>query len=215
MYEGWRLLAVAEHYYSNQPTAAHDRKMLEVELRGKKLKLMTDTGVFSKGAIDFGSRLLIETIEIAADANVLDIGCGYGPIGLSAALLAPQGRVTMADVNERALALAAENARLNGIRNVQIVISDLFQELSGMAFSVIVSNPPIRAGKQIVHRLFEDAYAHLVDNGELWIVIQKKQGAPSAVEKLEQLFGDVKEITRSKGYWIIKAKKNAIGPMSG
>lgn len=196
---------MAEHYYTNQPTARHDRKFIETVLRGKRLKLATDAGVFSRNEVDYGSRFLIETMNIAEDARVLDMGCGYGPIGLSAALLAVRGHVVMADVNERALELARENARLNGIGNVRIVQSDLFEQVPEGPYTVIVSNPPIRAGKQVVHRLFEQSLDFLAEGGELWIVIQKKQGAPSAIARLEQLFSDVQVVDKSKGYRVIRA----------
>lgn len=206
---------MSEHYFTSRPTVEHDRRIVESELRGRRFRFVTDAGVFAKAGVDFGSRLLIEALELPVDAQVLDMGCGYGPVGLSAAMLASGGRVTMADVNERALELAAENAKLNGIRNIETVRSDLFAELAGRMFTHIVSNPPIRAGKQIVHRLFEEAHQHLTAGGELWIVIQKKQGAPSAWAKLEQLFGDVREMDKSKGYKIFKAKKQENTPMSG
>jgi 16S rRNA (guanine1207-N2)-methyltransferase len=198
---------VSEHYYTAKPTVDHDLRVIEAELRGRMLKFTTDAGVFSKSGIDYGSQLLIECLQLPNDAQVLDIGCGYGPIGLSAALLATGGVVTMADVNERALQLAIDNASLNHITNVRMIKSNLFEGLVGMRFTHIVTNPPIRAGKQIVHQLFDEAYEHLEENGELWIVIQKKQGASSAFAKLEQRFKNVLVIDKSKGYRIFKATK--------
>ncbi|MFD1884078.1 class I SAM-dependent methyltransferase [Paenibacillus wenxiniae] len=198
---------MGDHYYSSQPGAAHERRKLETELRGRPFTFISDAGVFSKTGIDYGSRVLIEALDIAADARVLDVGCGYGPMGLSAAMLAPQGRVTMVDVNERAVELARENAKLNNIHNVDIRVSDLFEAVEGEKFTVVITNPPIRAGKETVHLIFEKAAAHLEPGGSLWIVIQKKQGAPSAKAKLEQLFEQVEEVTKDKGYRIFKATK--------
>lgn len=198
---------MAEHYYSKQPTAASDPKSIQVPLRGRTFTFVTDAGVFSKGGIDFGSRLLIEMMDIAEQDEVLDVGCGYGPIGLAAATLASRGRVTMVDINERAVELARANASRNGITNVEIVQGDLFEPLGGRTFTKILSNPPIRAGKTVVHRLFEQAYDHLVKGGQLWIVIQKKQGAPSALAKLESLYTSVREVDKDKGYRIYCATK--------
>lgn len=198
---------MAEHYYSKQPTAASDPKSIQVSLRGRTFTFVTDAGVFSKGGIDFGSRLLIEMMDIAEQDEVLDVGCGYGPIGLAAATLASRGRVTMVDINERAVELARANASRNGITNVEIVQGDLFEPLGGRTFTKILSNPPIRAGKTVVHRLFEQAYDHLVKGGQLWIVIQKKQGAPSALAKLESLYTSVREVDKDKGYRIYCATK--------
>lgn len=198
---------MSQHYYSQQPDARHDRRSIETVLRGKSLRFTSDAGVFSKGDIDYGSRVLIEAMEIPDGSAVLDVGCGYGPIGISAAYLAPMGHVTMIDINSRAVELARENARNNGTHNVTVMESDVLSAVKGQKFDVIVTNPPIRAGKAVVHRIFEEAYAHLNEGGTLWVVIQKKQGAPSAAAKLESLFGDVEEVGKDKGYRIIKAQK--------
>lgn len=198
---------MSQHYYSQQPESRHDRRTINTVLRGKSLRFTSDAGVFSKGDIDYGSRVLIEAMEIPDGSAVLDVGCGYGPIGITAAHLAPRGHVTMVDVNSRAVELARENATHNGIRNVTVMESDMLSALEGKRFDVILTNPPIRAGKEVVHSIFEQAYEHLNEGGFLWIVIQKKQGAPSAAAKLESLFGSVEEVGKDKGYRIIKAKK--------
>lgn len=198
---------MSQHYYSQQPDARHDRRTINTVLRGKDLRFTSDAGVFSKGDIDYGSRVLIEAMIIPEGSAVLDVGCGYGPIGISAALLAPKGHVTMLDINSRAVELARENALHNGIRNVTVMESDVLSALEGQQFDVILTNPPIRAGKAIVHQIFEEAYEHLKEGGTLWVVIQKKQGAPSAAAKLESLFPIVEEVGKDKGYRIMRAKK--------
>jgi 16S rRNA (guanine1207-N2)-methyltransferase len=198
---------MSEHYYTQKPMVKHDRHIIRAVLRGRELAFTTDSGVFSKEGIDYGSKVLIECMDIPAEASVLDVGCGYGPIGLTAALLASRGKVTMVDVNERAVELAKENAIRNQIHNVEILQSDALQAVRNMKFDRILTNPPIRAGKETVHRIFEEASLCLADGGQLWIVIQKKQGAPSAFAKLEQLFGHVREVTKDKGYRIFAAEK--------
>lgn len=198
---------MSNHYYSQNPEVAHQRQVHEAVLRGEKLRFVTDTGVFSKAGVDYGSRVLIDALEMETNAAVLDVGCGYGPIGLSAARLASNGHVTMIDINERAVELAKENAKLNGITNVTIVQSDLFASVYEERYDVIVTNPPIRAGKTTVHQIFEEGAKLLNAGGSMWVVIQKKQGAPSAREKLEQLFDEVIEVTKDKGYRIFKAIK--------
>ncbi|SDE58585.1 16S rRNA (guanine1207-N2)-methyltransferase [Paenibacillus sp. UNCCL117] len=198
---------MTEHYYSAKPGARHDLHRLEETLRGHKLMLLTDAGVFSKKGVDFGSKLLIETMSFPDNAQVLDVGCGYGPIGLSAALLAAKGHVTMVDINERAVELARQNAEANRIQNVTIMQSDRLEAVQDNRFDVVLTNPPIRAGKEIVHSIFEQACEALKPGGSLWVVIQKKQGAPSAYAKLEMLFAEVKEVERDKGYWIVQATK--------
>jgi len=198
-----------DHYYSAKPRSASDRRAFEATIRGVGLRLTSDAGVFSRDGVDYGSRVLIERMEIPANARVLDIGCGYGPIGLVAARLAPQGHVKLIDINERAVELSKLNAEANGIRNVSFAQSDLFEAVEGERYDVILSNPPIRAGKAVVHRLFEQAADHLLPDGTLWVVIQNKQGAPSARAKLEEIFGEreVSEVAKDKGFRIYKCRR--------
>lgn len=198
---------MSDHYYTSRPGAAHDEQQFSFLLRGYELRFYTDAGVFSRDRIDFGSVLLIENMKVAPHARVLDVGCGYGPIGLTAAKLAAQGKVTMIDVNERAVHLARRNAEGNGIKNVDIRASDVYSEVQGETFDVILTNPPIRAGKEIVHRIFTEGYELLAEGGEMWVVIQKKQGAPSALKKLQETYREVEEVDRSKGYSIFRAVK--------
>ncbi|NOV00516.1 class I SAM-dependent methyltransferase [Paenibacillus planticolens] len=198
---------MSEHYYTQRPTVKRDVNEAQEELRGKKYTFLTDAGVFSKKGVDYGSKHLIETMQLKEDAKVLDVGCGYGPIGLTAASMCPKGHVTMVDINERAVELSAENARRNGIANVSILQSDLLEQVKEQRFDVVLTNPPIRAGKEVVHRIFTDAYDCLVEGGSIWVVIQKKQGAPSAMKKLESLYREVVEVSKDKGYKILKATK--------
>jgi 16S rRNA (guanine1207-N2)-methyltransferase len=193
---------LADHYFSNKPSADHNVRMIRQKLRGFDLQFWTDAGVFSKGGIDFGSSLMIETMDIPDGAKVLDMGCGYGPIGIAASKLAPQGSVLMVDINERAVELARKNLLVNGIQNAEVRVSDLFSEVYESDFDRILTNPPIRAGKSVVHAIFSGAAQRLSENGQLWVVIQKKQGAPSARKKLEGLFEEVEDRAKDAGYRI-------------
>lgn len=196
---------MSEHYFSETPSVRHDRRRVDIRLCDRSFTFVTDSGVFSKEGVDYGSRLLIETMVIPEDAQILDVGCGYGPIGLTAAYLAVKGKATLIDVNERAVQLAQENAELNGIHNAEVLQSDLFEKVNGRKFTHILTNPPIRAGKDIVHAIFEQALEHLLPKGELWVVIQKKQGGPSAFKKIESIFSNVEEMCKDKGYRILRA----------
>lgn len=199
---------MSEHYYSRSQKVESDPKLWDFTLRDFRFRFKTDNGVFSKREVDFGSRLLIEAFRMPESAGpLLDVGCGYGPIGLSIAKLDQDRIVHMIDVNERALHLAKENAVLNQITNVKVYESDGLSNVIENKFAAILTNPPIRAGKKVVHAIFEQSYEHLQNGGELWVVIQKKQGAPSAVEKLMKIFTDVETVNKEKGYFIIKAKK--------
>lgn len=197
---------MSEHYFSQKPQSKSSPKHWNYRLRGKEYKFTSDVGVFSKNEVDFGSRLLIETFtppEVPGD--LLDLGCGYGPIGISIANELLERKIIMADVNERALALAASNAEQNEVSNVEFVVSDRFLGLENRKFAAILTNPPIRAGKSVVHGMFEGSKESLLEGGELWVVIQKKQGAPSAIEKLESLFGNCETVAKSKGYFILRS----------
>ncbi|WP_432362193.1 class I SAM-dependent methyltransferase [Sporosarcina sp. UB5] len=200
---------MAEHYYSKNPTVKSDPKEWQATLRNKRLRFKTDAGVFSKGEVDFGSRLLAESFTMSSvEGDVLDVGCGYGPIGLSIAASFPDRNIHMVDVNERAMALANENAELNGIRNVVIYPSDALSAVEAEGFAAVLTNPPIRAGKETVFKIYDGAFSKLAVGGELWIVIQKKQGAPSTITHLIEKFGNAETVGKKKGYFIIRARKN-------
>ena len=200
---------MSDHYFTNRPQTASETSAWTYTLRGKEFKFVTDTGVFSKKTVDFGSRLLIETLDFSemVPGNLLDIGCGYGPIGLSLAKEDAERKVEMVDVNERALGLAKQNASNNRLANVLIHTSDIYESVEGKGFAAIVSNPPIRAGKQVVHGVLTGAYDLLKLGGTLTVVIQKKQGAPSAKAKMEETFRNAEVIAKDKGYWIIQSVK--------
>jgi 16S rRNA (guanine1207-N2)-methyltransferase len=200
---------LADHYYSQKPEVDSQPRFLDYTLRGRAFRFKSDNGVFSKNDIDFGSRLLIESFQIdrELEGDILDVGCGYGPIGLSIAASFPERKVEMIDINSRAVELAKDNARANEIINVTIYESDRFEKVRSRNFAAILTNPPIRAGKKIVHEIFEESYSQLRSGGSLWVVIQKKQGAPSAIDKLKLLFGNVEVVEKKKGYQILLAKK--------
>ena len=200
---------MAEHYYSKNPDVKSEPKQWQTNLRGTGFVFVTDAGVFSKGEVDFGSRLLIDTFRAPdVEGDILDVGCGYGPVGLSIASLLKERTIQMVDVNERALALSRTNSQKNNIENVVIYASDALEEVESKEFASILTNPPIRAGKETVFKIYDQAYEHLAIGGDLWVVIQKKQGAPSTIARLEELFGNAEIVEKSKGYYIIKSKKH-------
>ena len=198
------------HYYTNQPNSQSKERTFKYILKGIPFQFVSDNGVFSKHTIDFGSRLLIESYDVPTEfqnGKLLDVGCGYGPMGLAFAKVFPNITVEMVDVNERAIELAKKNARENQISNVMIHESNLYESVSSNEYAVILSNPPIRAGKEVVHTILEEAFDRLITDGQLVIVIQKKQGAPSAQKKMQEVFGNVERIALDKGYWILVSTK--------
>jgi len=199
------------HYYTKNPESISQQKHWTYRLKGNTLSFTSDNGVFSKNTVDFGSELLVESYDIPEQfqkASLLDIGCGYGTMGLAYGKAYPELSIEMIDVNERALVLAQENAKKNGIHNVDIHESNLYDSVKKSQYEIIISNPPIRAGKIVVHTILEKAYDYLAENGQLVIVIQKKQGAPSAQKKMEEVFGNCERIQWDKGYWILVSTKD-------
>ena len=170
----------------------------------------TSNSVFSKKGMDFGSVLLIETILKENEdfvGSILDLGCGYGPLGIIAAKFFRKSIITMCDVNERALELSRMNVKENRVSDkVRIIASSAFENIKEN-FDIIMTNPPIRAGKDVVFSFYEGAYEHLNENGILYVVIQKKQGAASTKAKLERLFGNCQTADKKSGYFIFKSKK--------
>lgn len=175
--------------------------------RGHDLIFIGDNGVFSKQRIDYGSRVLLDTIEIdEKHKKLLDVGCGYGTFGISLKKEYPHLSVEMVDINERAVKLANKAIVLNGLEDIKAYQSFVYENVENH-FDVIVSNPPIRAGKKVVFEILEKAFDFLNQDGFLMIVIQKKQGAPSAKKKMEEIFGNCEVVTKDKGYYILKSVK--------
>ncbi|WP_345889970.1 class I SAM-dependent methyltransferase [Streptococcus sp. 10824] len=195
---------MSKMYYAENPDAAHDIHELRVDLLGEKMTFLTDAGVFSKKMVDFGSQLLLKCLEVNQGETVLDVGCGYGPLGLS--LVKAYGvQATMVDINNRALDLARQNAERNKVE-ATIFQSNIYEQVKGK-FDHVISNPPIRAGKQVVHEIIEKSKDFLETSGDLTIVIQKKQGAPSAKSKMEDVFGNCEILKKDKGYYILRSVK--------
>lgn len=197
---------LSEHYFSERPASAHARQEIHAHLRGRDYVFITDRSVFSRDRVDFGSQLLIETMSFPDDAKVLDLGCGYGPIGIVAADLAPRGFAYLCDINARAVELARENIALNRIRNAGARVSDGFADLpSDLVFDAVVSNPPIRAGKATVYALLDAAAGRLAPGGSLWVVVGNKQGADSLQRHLEEAFAEVGVSERRAGFRVLRA----------
>jgi 16S rRNA (guanine1207-N2)-methyltransferase len=194
---------VGEQYFAKDPSSQSRIATAVWEYGGREYEFLTDSGVFSRGRVDYGSRLLASSLP-ALRGRVLDIGCGYGFIGLAVKLMNPQAEVVLCDINHRALALARENAQRLGIE-AEILESDGYARIEGK-FDAIVTNPPVRAGKAVYYPWFDGAQERLRPGGALFIVLQRKQGAPSAEKRLEALFASVEEIGHGAGYHAIAAR---------
>ena len=193
---------MTEHYYSENPGIAHDEREVIYQALGQRFACVTDAGVFSRDGLDMGTRILLEALP-ELHGRILDLGCGWGPVGAALGKKYPEAQLVLTDVNSRATELAARNLAANGVTNAQVVQGDGFAAVEGK-FDAIVLNPPIRAGKAVIYAMFAEAAAHLHAGGALYIVIRKQQGAESAQKYLETLYGDVKRIAREKGYWVLR-----------
>lgn len=188
-------------YFTNENLPSNVRKTDCVVL-GRKFIFLTDNGVFSKDGLDFGSRLLLETIPLEeVGGKILDMGCGYGVFGIVISKLT-KTHVDMVDVNLRALHLAERNIKENHVNDVNVFESNVYENVSGK-YSAIVTNPPIRAGKKIVYDIVMGAKDYLEIDGKLFLVIRKEQGAKSLIVDLKKIY-NVKVLEKKKGFFILE-----------
>ncbi len=193
------------HYFENNLITKDDFEQYVIILFDKKFTFTTNAGIFSKKGLDYGSRLLIENLPYKTlEGNILDMGCGNGAIGIVIAKLS-NTLAHMVDINFKALELAKINAKLNNVENILIYESNIYEKVNSK-FKLIVTNPPIRAGKKIVYEMLEKAVNYLLDDGELWFVIREKQGAKNTIKHLSLIY-EMTIITRKKGYFVVKARK--------
>lgn len=200
------------HYFSEKPEIKSEKKRIKYTIQNKKFEFITDNGVFSKSKVDFGTDLMLNEflkknrgLEVEK-IKILDIGCGYGVVSVVLKSFYPEISITLSDVNERALELSEENLKKYGINDYHIIKSDAFEKITEK-FDVILSNPPIRAGKDIIFKIYSEAYEHLNENGKFYCVIQTKHGAKSTQKKLIEIFGNCDTVTIDGGYRIFLSKK--------
>jgi len=201
-----------EHYYTNNPTSKSEEKEIEYYIADKKIKFIVDNGVFSKNHVDIATNFMLNVLlDEDIKGKVLDVGCGYGTIGITLATFFKDLEITMIDINGRALSLSKKNVALNKLENISIIESDGLSAIKeDEKFDIVVTNPPIRAGKQVIYKMYQDSYEHLKDGGVLYLVINKKHGAPSTKEYLESLFGNCEVLDKKAGFNVIKCKKEAL-----
>lgn len=193
------------HYFTNEENLKTEEKQIMFSINNKTYKFLTDNGVFSKRGLDFGTRSLIETLDLESiKGDVLDFGCGYGPIGIYIKDNT-NSNVDMIDINNRSLKLAKINAEKNKVL-VNIFKSDIYENVH-KKYNFIISNPPIRIGKEKLYEILFNAKNHLTKDGELWIVINKNQGAKNIAKDLEKEYL-VTIIDKIKGFYIIKAQNH-------
>ncbi len=193
---------MSDHYYTENPGSEHDFRTVRCSALGVEAEFLTDAGVFSRDGLDTGTRALLEALPEPA-GRVLDLGCGWGAVGVLMGKRWPKAEIVMTDINRRAAELARHNLAQNGV-TAQVFDGDGFENVPG-DFDLIATNPPIRAGKAAIYALFADAKARLRPGGELYIVIRKQQGAPSALKYLREIFSEAEVVSRTAGFWVIRA----------
>lgn len=189
------------YYFSNDDKLKSEIKKISVKIKDNLYSFYTDNGVFSKKGLDFGTRTLLESIP-NLNGDILDLGCGYGPIGI---YLAKYGNVDMVDINKRSINLAIKNSELNKVK-VNVFESDGFKNIT-KKYDYIVTNPPIRVGKNKLYELLFEAKKKLKNNGVMYLVINKDQGAKSVIKDLSSEY-EVNVINKNKGFYIIEAKNS-------
>lgn len=201
------------HYFSEVQDVKSVKKIINYEIKNEKFEFLTDNGVFSKTKVDFGTDVMLRTFlnenKKLENIRILDIGCGYGVVSVVVKRFFEKAKILSTDVNERALELTRENIQKNNrTDDFEVRKSFVFDNISEN-FDVILSNPPIRAGKQVIFEIYEKSFFHLNKNGKFYCVIQTKHGAKSTKKKLEELFGNCTTLVIEAGYRIFRCVKNS------
>lgn len=196
-----------KHYYTDNRDLKSNRKEVSVKFLDKEFKVITDIGVFSKNSIDFGTDIMLKMFlkeNRKKNFSFLDIGCGYGIVALIISMYFSNAKILATDINDRAIELAILNNKNN--KNIEFRKSYSFENIDEK-FDIIMSNPPIRAGKDVIFNIYENSYKHLNKNGEFYCVIQTKHGAKSTEKKLYEIFNNCKTLGIFSGYRVYKSIK--------
>jgi 16S rRNA G1207 methylase RsmC len=196
-----------EHYFAELPKSEPKLGMVRTRLRGDPFKFLTSSSVFSKKQVDAGTRLLIEVMQLPDAGSVLDLGCGYGAVGIVAAALNPRLHVVMTDVNMRAVQLARRNIKINKVRNAKVRHGYLYEPINDSLFNCILSNPPVSAGMETVLAIIQGAPKFLSCNGTLQMVVRSKIGKKTLPNAFTEAFSNCSVLARKSGYRVLTAKK--------
>lgn len=193
-------------YFDNDNNIKSNKKLLEFNFNNKKYNVYSDNGVFSKDKFDYGTRVLLESIDINnLCGNVLDLGCGIGVVGIILGTINKNINIDMVDINDRAINLAKENMSLNKVKG-NVFISDVYSNIN-KKYNYIITNPPIRAGKEVVRKFLLGGYDYLNDNGILYFVMRKDHGVKSMIKELENKY-NVTIVNKDKGFYIVSLTKH-------
>lgn len=193
-----------EHYFSSKQTSVFEPKLIKARLRGKEFEFYTAAGVFSITHVDKGSELMIENCEVKDGWEALDIGCGYGAVGIAIAATT-KAKVTMTDINKRSIKLATMNIKRNNV-NAEIFEGDLYAPVKGRKFDTILTNPPYKAGRELCYKIIEDSKEHLKKGGLLQLVAMHNKGGAMLEKKMIEVFGNSEVLAKKSGYRVYCSK---------
>lgn len=193
-------------YFDNDSNIKHNKRIIEFYFNDKKYNLYSDNGVFSKDKFDYGTRLLLDSIDISKlSGNVLDLGCGIGVVGIILGTINKNINIDMIDINDRALSLVRDNLTLNKVK-ANVFSSDVYSNVN-KKYDYIITNPPIRAGKEVVRKFLLGGYDYLNDNGILYFVMRKDHGVKSMIKELENKY-NATIVNKDKGFYIVSLTKH-------
>lgn len=196
----------ADHYFVSEPKSKEKFGLIRTSLCGKSFEFLTSSSVFSKRRVDLGTRILIESMDVPKMGNVLDVGCGYGAVGIVAAVLNPKLSVVMTDVNMRAVRLARKNVELNKVLNAEVRYGYFYEPVEGLVFDCVLSNPPVSAGMEIVTAIVKEATKVMTKNATFQMVIRSKVGAKVLPSVFEEAFGNCAVLERKSGFRVLMGK---------
>ena len=193
-------------YFDNDNNIRHNKRIIEFYFNDKNYNLYSDNGVFSKDKFDYGTKLLLDSVDISKlSGNVLDLGCGIGVVGIILGTINKNINIDMIDINERAISLVRDNLTLNKVK-ANVFSSDVYSNVN-KKYDYIITNPPIRAGKEVVRKFLLGGYDYLNDNGILYFVMRKDHGVKSMIKELENKY-NVTIINKDKGFYILSLTKH-------
>ncbi len=196
-----------QHYFTPTQTGKKRSYKFSSKVGGVVVNFKTASGIFSPRKLDLVTLTLIKNMHLKKDGRILDLGCGYGAVGIYAAKFCPSSFIVMVDINKRAVECAKENVNINDVKNAKVKQSFGFSALKNQTFDIILFNPPQTAGLDICFELIEESYEHIKKQGNLQIVVRRRKGGERFEEKLEKLFGNVEVIGKKAGYWVYKSIK--------
>jgi 16S rRNA (guanine1207-N2)-methyltransferase len=198
----------SNHYFTAHPKSKLRLGVIRTHLRGIPFEFMTASGVFSKKRVDLGTRLLIESMIVPKEGYVLDVGCGYGAVGIAAATINPDSYVVMVDVNERAVWLARRNIEINHVSNAEVRSGHLYEPVKGLTFNCVLSNPPVSAGMQTVKAIVTQAPKQMTTEALFQMVVKSKIAGKRLRMMFQEAFGNITVLARKSGYRVLMAEKS-------